>query len=155
MWQMLRKRIGARDGFTLIELVVVVAILGILAVIVTPKVMGAIDNAKTNSFKSSAKQIQVAMERYYAEQGAYPVPATVCGNNYSATAPSGCTLAELKGALGNYVNLDSANLDATDPVNIFTVDTVATPNTYVLKLNFKEGTSVKLITIQADSIVVP
>lgn len=149
MWQMLRKRIGARDGFTLIELVVVVAILGILAVIVTPKVMGAMDNAKTNSRNSSAKQIQVAMERYYAEQGAYPVPATVCDTDYVPGTGAGCTLTELKVPMKNYINLDSGTINEAITSYKVTAATTTVAASYELVVVFKDGS--KSYTITADS----
>ncbi|HWI65519.1 MAG TPA: prepilin-type N-terminal cleavage/methylation domain-containing protein [Symbiobacteriaceae bacterium] len=143
MWQMLRKRLGARDGFTLIELVVVVAILGLLAVIVTPKVLGAIDNAKESGNMTGAKQIQVGLERIYAEKGGYPTYATLCG---TGTAPA-CAPATLATALKDYVNLDDANLTAASyvPDN--------TNKTYTLTLTFKNNA--KLYTVKPESVTPP
>ena len=65
-------RIRKQEGFTLIELIVVVAILGILAAIVTPRVLNALNDAKAKSALAYGKQVQLAMERYYVDNGEYP-----------------------------------------------------------------------------------
>mgnify|MGYP003699977431 CR=1 FL=1 len=59
-------------GFTLIELIVVIAILGILAAIAVPRVTTSLSNAKTNADEANIKILQNAVERYYVEKGTYP-----------------------------------------------------------------------------------
>jgi general secretion pathway protein G len=56
-------------GFTLVELVVVVMILGILAAVAAPKVMGTSAKAKDNGVKQTLGVIRDAIERYAAEHG--------------------------------------------------------------------------------------
>jgi prepilin-type N-terminal cleavage/methylation domain-containing protein len=56
-------------GFTLVELVVVVMILGILAAVAAPKVMGTSAKAKDNGVKQTLAVIRDAIERYSAENG--------------------------------------------------------------------------------------
>jgi general secretion pathway protein G len=57
------------NGFTLVELVVVVMILGILAAVAAPKVMGTSAKAKDNGVKQTLGVIRDAIERYAAEHG--------------------------------------------------------------------------------------
>lgn len=56
-------------GFTLIELIVVIAILGILAAIAVPRVTTSLSNAKANADIANAQIIGQAAERYYIETG--------------------------------------------------------------------------------------
>ncbi|MDF2629358.1 MAG: pilE [Symbiobacteriaceae bacterium] len=140
MWQEMRKRLGARDGFTLIELVVVVAILGVLAIVVTPKVTGALDNAKQKTAASNAKQVQIALERLYADTGAYPTYATLCG---AGTAPA-CALPSLKTGLVNIVNIDTTNLTSAT----YTTGT----NSFTLTMVYSAGGGGKTYTITQDAI---
>lgn len=59
-------------GFTLIELIVVIAILGILAAIAVPRVTVSLDKAKENANNANLQIVQEAVERYNAENGSYP-----------------------------------------------------------------------------------
>ena len=56
-------------GFTLIELVVVVMILGILAAVAAPKLLGTSSTAADNGLKETLSVIRDSIERYTAEHG--------------------------------------------------------------------------------------
>ena len=59
-------------GFTLIELMIVIVILGVLAGIVLFAVGGVQDKGQVAACKSDVKTISVAVEAYYAKHGSYP-----------------------------------------------------------------------------------
>ena len=60
-------------GFTLVELLIVIVILGILAGIVVFAVGNLTSNAKTNACVTEKSTITTAAEAYKASTGAYPV----------------------------------------------------------------------------------
>ena len=57
------------QGFTLVELLIVIVILGILATIVVFAVRGITDQGQQSSCKATAKTYEVAIEAYYAQYG--------------------------------------------------------------------------------------
>lgn len=59
-------------GFTLIEIMVVVVIIGILAALVVPKVMGRPDQAKVTVARGDLKAVASALEMYRLDNRRYP-----------------------------------------------------------------------------------
>lgn len=59
-------------GFTLVEVMVVVVILGILAAIVVPKIMSRPDEAKLVKAKQDILAIESALQLYKLDNGFYP-----------------------------------------------------------------------------------
>lgn len=59
-------------GFTLIEIMVVVVIMGILAALVVPKLMGRADDARIQAARSDIATIMQAMKLYKLDNNRYP-----------------------------------------------------------------------------------
>lgn len=65
-------RKAKRDGFTLVELVVVVLVMGILAAVAAPRMFDTYSNARENSARQSLAVLRDAIELYRAENEAFP-----------------------------------------------------------------------------------
>jgi len=61
-----------QDGFTLIEIMVVILILGLLATIVVQSLRGAADKAKKTKAQADMAELKTALDRYYLANGFYP-----------------------------------------------------------------------------------
>lgn len=59
-------------GFSLIELMVVMAIIAALVAIAAPRYQGSVENAKVIALKSSLWVLRDGIERYNEDRGAYP-----------------------------------------------------------------------------------
>ncbi len=59
-------------GFTLIELMVVVLILGVLAAVIVPNVIGSADVAKAGAAKQDVASLMQALKLYRLDNGRYP-----------------------------------------------------------------------------------
>lgn len=62
----------SRAGFTLIELMVVMIILGLLAALVVPKMFGKLEKARTNAAFAQIELFGTALDSYRLDVGRYP-----------------------------------------------------------------------------------
>jgi len=60
------------SGFTFIELMVVIVILGILAMVIAPNFMDAPDEARQSKVRMDIKSIEAALKLYKLDNGIYP-----------------------------------------------------------------------------------
>ncbi|MBT5231479.1 MAG: type II secretion system major pseudopilin GspG, partial [Methylococcales bacterium] len=69
----MRKPLSTRShGFSLIELLVVLTILGLLATVVGPKVMNALGGGKIKAAEVQIANLESAVERFYFDASRYP-----------------------------------------------------------------------------------
>ena len=64
-----------RKGFTLVEVLVVVVILGLLAALVAPKIVGQGEEAKRTATSVQIREIEQALEMYRLDNSMYPTTA--------------------------------------------------------------------------------
>lgn len=61
-----------RSGFTLLELIVVIIVLGLLAGLVAPQIIGRLSEAKSTTAKTQIELLSVALDSYRLDNGTYP-----------------------------------------------------------------------------------
>ncbi|MBK5094981.1 MAG: type II secretion system major pseudopilin GspG [Deltaproteobacteria bacterium] len=67
-----RSRVLSRGGFTLLEIMVVIVILGLLAALVVPKLIGRTEEAKQTQTRLQIKNIEQALQLFKLDNGFYP-----------------------------------------------------------------------------------
>ena len=67
--------IRRRAGFTLLELLVVIVIIGLLAAFVAPKYFGQIGKSKTQMARAQIEALDKAIDQYRLDTGSYPTTA--------------------------------------------------------------------------------
>lgn len=136
----MKKLLSNQKGFTIIELLVVIVIIGILVALLLPNLFSAQQRGRDADRKNDLKTVQQQLEAYYSDNNAYPgatadlvpdymdaVPEDPQGGDYPYTAaPSGCTTAaddcvsyELTADLEN-----ENDPDTPDGSSIYTVNSV-------------------------------
>jgi len=65
-------RLHTRKGFTLLEIIVVVAIIAILAAYIAPKITGRVDDARISKAKSDIRVLESSLELYKLDNFTYP-----------------------------------------------------------------------------------
>ncbi|HKF27874.1 MAG TPA: type II secretion system major pseudopilin GspG [Candidatus Binataceae bacterium] len=83
----MNRRFKGQDGFTLIEIMVVILIIGLLALMVVPRLRGVADRAKRTKAQADIQELKQALDRYYLDNGSYPT--TDQGLQALVSPPSG------------------------------------------------------------------
>lgn len=106
------RRSRSQQGFSLIELIIVVAVIAILAAIMIPNFLGQRQRAADSRALDAVANIRKGLAMYAADNGSYP---------------TGTTWANVQTALAPYISLPANSSDAG--LSAFTYTTTGTPPT--------------------------
>lgn len=70
-----RAKTDRRSGYSLLEILVVLAIMGMIVTLVAPRLMGQLDRSKVTAAKAQAKTIKLALNSFRLDFGRYPTAA--------------------------------------------------------------------------------
>jgi len=105
------KNIKGQSGFTIVELLIVIVVIGILAAITIVAYSGITARANTTKSQSNAESAQKVAETYNADNGFYPPSvASFTTGSASTKLPSGMSvIAGLPGTAGAFTGTEPTN----------------------------------------------
>lgn len=130
MLKTIRRAMRRDEGFTLIELMVVVMIIAVLIAIAIPSFLGFRSSAQDRSAQSEVRNVLLAEKAYWLDNGDYTETAA----NITAFEPN--AVINASPALGVYLDLNAASADVvcitrqSDSGNFFSVWESATAGTF-------------------------
>ena len=134
-------------GFTLVEILIVVIILGILAAIVIPQFTNASNDARTSSVQSTLQTIRSQIELFKIQHNDTPPTTTAITASWAimlTNTTTGDTTATGTGTLGPYLQ--------QAPVNPVTKTSTASPTLTTVGWYYTTDASGKAYTIQARDL---
>ena len=100
--------VRSRSGFTFVELLVVVLIIGILAAIVLPKFGSVADKARLATLRSDVRNAKWAEESYYADHGGYGTSAQLLADDLFKASPNTAMVVIAAGSAGYQATASNA-----------------------------------------------
>ena len=117
------RRLGKSSGFTIVELLIIIAIIGLLAVIAIPQFITYRSRAVDAQMKSDLRNAAVAVESYFTKRSVYPASLDeIQGFGFKATDGVAVTLNVLT---PNSYSITATKSGGTQPSFTFTSNTGA------------------------------
>lgn len=83
------KKCSIKNGFTLIEMLIVMAIVALLLTIALPRYFGSLNKSKDVALQENLRVLRISLDKYYADKGRYPESLEdLVEHKYLRTVPS-------------------------------------------------------------------
>ncbi|MEJ2697608.1 MAG: prepilin-type N-terminal cleavage/methylation domain-containing protein [Candidatus Sulfobium sp.] len=105
-----------KKGFTLVELIIVVAIIGVLAMIAIPAYVGQQTRATRTEAYTNLQNLRLLEEQFFADNGCYYMEGSTCKNKVIDG------LANIRGFLSGFKPGDVGNLKYNYKISVYDAD---------------------------------
>lgn len=140
------KKFNNKKGFTIVELVIVIAVIGILAAVLIPTFLGVIDKAnKSNALSEASNSLKVVLAEL-AEDGKVLGDATFL---YVKDDKVVYTIEYINNQLGDVKPSENGKFKLEKDMTVYAKTSVATTPTYFTQ---NEGSSFKAVTTEDTTI---
>lgn len=72
VYNLTSRMVSKDNGFTLVEMLVVMAVIALLLTIATPRYFASLDKSRDIALQQNLKVVRVTLDKFYADKGRYP-----------------------------------------------------------------------------------